>query len=409
MQPMQRAEVSSADPGGIALQTRRVLLGLVAFLLSLTATSTARAGYQITDLGILGGGMSQGAAISDAGLATGTSSFGSGVSQAFLYNPTTGQVASLGGVSGGSSYGKAINAGGVVVGGGVVANGQTFALKFFQGQATQLQSVPGWVGSGATGINDLGQIVGTATLASGVTHAFLVNAAGKTTDLGTFGAYSTQATGINESGVIVGSISYSTGVTHAFRVSLGGAIQDLGGLSGANNSSYGLAINNQGEVVGYGGSLLNPTAFRTLADGTLQNLGTLPGASSGVANAVNDYGQIVGAATYNSGGTSVSEAFYFSDRTGMIDLTQSLVNGQGWDITSATGINNYGQITGTAVYNGQTHAYLLTPVLSAVPEPSSVWLIGLGLVCGFGVQARFRRGRTGDREVDAPADAFPGR
>ena len=253
---------------------------------------------------------------------------------------------------------------------------------------TDLGTMPGWTGSAATGINDRDQVVGTATLAQGVTHAFAIQPLGKPTDLGTFGGVSTQANGINATGVIVGSIEYSTGVTHAFRVSSGGELQDLGGLNGGNSLSYGLAINNAGEVVGYGGTAAAPTAFRSMPNGTLQSLGTLPGAIKGQANAVNDYGQIVGTAIFNAG---ASEAFYFSDRTGMIGLTQSLVNGSGWDLKTATGINDFGQITGTGEYNGVTHAFLLTPVLTAVPEPSSVVLTGLGLLGLLAARGPLRR------------------
>lgn len=364
---------------------------LIVLALLSTVTSVARAGYEITDLGVLSGGAgsSQGSAVSPAGLVTGTTTTGSGETHGFLYNPATGGLTDLG-----PGAGVAVNTGGTVVGSATVAGGQTHAFEFASGRATDLGTMPGWTGSAATGINDSGVVVGTSVLAQGVTHAFAVDATGKVNDLGAFGAYGAQANGINALGVIVGSVEYSSGVTHAYRVVLGGGIQDLGGLSGANSLSFGLAINNAGEVVGYGGSAAAPTAFRSLPDNTLQDLGTLPGAIRGQANAVNRFGQIVGTAVYNAG---ASQAFYFSDRTGMLNLSQALVNGQGWDVKTATGINDFGQITGTAVYNGATHAFLLTPILTAVPEPSSVCLTGLGLLAWLAARACRRRPPVGGR------------
>jgi hypothetical protein len=61
----------------------------------------------------------------------------------------------------------------------------------------------------------------------------------------------------------------------------------------------------------------------------------------------------------------------------MIDLNSLLDSGSGWVLTSANGINDSGQITGTGIFQGQTHAYLLTPT---VPEPSSFLLAGSGVV-----------------------------
>jgi hypothetical protein len=50
-------------------------------------------------------------------------------------------------------------------------------------------------------------------------------------------------------------------------------------------------------------------------------------------------------------------------------------------LTSGTGINDVGQITGYAVQGGILHALLLTPLAGDVPEPAS-WALMLG---GFGL------------------------
>lgn len=72
----------------------------------------------------------------------------------------------------------------------------------------------------------------------------------------------------------------------------------------------------------------------------------------------------------------------------MVALSNSLVNSQGWNLQTATGINNFGQIVGTGVFDGETHAYLLTPALTAIPEPSALVLITLGLISLLATRGR---------------------
>ena len=58
-----------------------------------------------------------------------------------------------------------------------------------------------------------------------------------------------------------------------------------------------------------------------------------------------------------------------------------------WLIASASGINDLGQVTVDAYWNGQRTAALLTPV-SAIPEPSTFWLFFGALTCGIAVANR---------------------
>jgi hypothetical protein len=62
----------------------------------------------------------------------------------------------------------------------------------------------------------------------------------------------------------------------------------------------------------------------------------------------------------------------------MIDLNLLIDPTTGWVLNEASGINESGQIVGWGLHNGQTRAFLITPV----PEASTygMMLAGLGLV-----------------------------
>ena len=51
----------------------------------------------------------------------------------------------------------------------------------------------------------------------------------------------------------------------------------------------------------------------------------------------------------------------------MVDLNTTLINPTGWQLTSANGINDYNQIVGTGIHNGQIRAFLLNPITTTLP------------------------------------------
>lgn len=169
--------------------------------------------------------------------------------------------------------------------------------------------------------------------------------------------------GINNAGQLTGMSEVFTPVTfrfenHAFLWS-GGIPQDLGTFGAL--TSIGTAINDLAHVAGsfYGSvsGLIPSHAF--LWDGSMRDIGSLFGNSVGLA--INNIDQIVGSS--DGGAFNPTTHAFFWDGLKMWDLNTQLVSGSGWtEITSATGINDAGQITGYGTIGGQTHAFVLTPV-----------------------------------------------
>src|SRR5690606_37408831 len=126
-------------------------------------------------------------------------------------------------------------------------------------------------------------------------------------------------------------------------------MHDLGTLPGST-TSYAVAINNAGQVVGYARFAIDKAhAFLyDLADGTMHDLGTLPGRDESFATGINDAGRIVG---YSRVADGSFHAFVYDGGT-MYDLNDlidpddllhgSVVLEQAWDINERGDIAAYG-------------------------------------------------------------------
>jgi len=88
------------------------------------------------------------------------------------------------------------------------------------------------------------------------------------------------------------------------------------------------------------------------------DLGTL-GSDYSIAYGINDVGKVVGDSFTSSG---QPHAFLWNNGK-MFDLNNLLSDNSGWELVSAQGINNRGQIVGYGFFYDQGYkAFLLTPV-----------------------------------------------
>jgi probable HAF family extracellular repeat protein len=214
-------------------------------------------------------------------------------------------------------------------------NGILYDLGLLPGSAPNASSY-------AYAMNNRGEAVGKAAAADQTFHPALFRG-GQAVDLGVLGpgGYEATALGINDAGQVVGGSESGAGV-HAFLYQ-NGTMSDLGTLPGGIHS-YAYDINALGHVVGFsmtttfgGGIAQHAFLYR---QGTMMDLGTLPGGShSSTASAVNAADHVVGS---SAGTRAQNQAFLWVDGS-MTDLGTF-----GGNASSASDINDAGVVVGAA-------------------------------------------------------------
>ncbi len=210
-----------------------------------------------------------------------------------------------------------VNATGLAVGWSVDSIGDTDAVRWDGTRATTLVSGPGAPSiSIATAVNNAGTIVGRGDFGTAPFRRALKWQGTTMTTLQTLGGGSDAATGISESGLITGgSLSPLDSKFHAVLWE-GTTITDLGLFGTHPTSGYG--VNSCGTVVG---------------------------------DSVIDVGlDIIDAVIWQDGGPAVA-------------LETLLPAGHGWDLHTAQGINDAGQVVGYGFRSGMSgiRSFLLTP------------------------------------------------
>ena len=321
--------------------------------------------YSIIDLGTLGGSESRAWAINNNGQVVGDAQTSSGQFRAFQFTDINtnqqldpGEMQDLGIVGNAlESRGRDINNNGQVVGFLPTSTGSTRA--FLWNSTSGMQELTGSSNS-ALSINNNGVAVGFFKVNQFQFHASRWQNA-QAFPLITPIDKSSWATGINDSGQIVGYTDINGNPIRAFLYE-SGEMKDARDLGTLNSTSTTRAwdINNQSQVVGQSGS----KAFFWSSNGGIKDLGSL-GSGSSQALAINNQTQVVGKSNDSAFIWRDSNSNGQPDPGEMIDLNTLLPSNAGWSLTEAQDINDAGQIVGTGIINGQTHAFLLTPTLDA--------------------------------------------
>jgi probable HAF family extracellular repeat protein len=213
------------------------------------------------DLGTLGGASSQANAVNDSGQIVGFAhTTGDVASHASLWTNSSNPAIDLGTLGGTVSQASAINGSGQIVGTAYTASNYPQAVLWTNSNSAAIDlGALGGNSSQAYGINAAGQIVGYgATTSNAAYHAaFWTNRNSTAIDLGTLGGTYSQANAINDSGQIVGAADTTSNLTpHAILwTNSSSPAVDLNTLIPAGSGwllSYPYAINDSGEIVGYG-------------------------------------------------------------------------------------------------------------------------------------------------------------
>ena len=253
-----------------------------------------------------------------------------------------------------------------------------FGFVWRNGVMTALPTLGG-NNSSAFGVNNRGQVVGFAETGAKdpscvppqqlVINAVVYGPRGEVQQqlLPLKGDDLSAAVGINDNGDVVGlSGTCGTPDTTALGVHAvvwrNGSVSDLPGLGGAMNNAA-IAINNSGQIAGISDPPGDATTYGVLwRNGAITNLGTLPGDFSSVAADINARGQVVG----SSCDVNFSCRAVLWDNGVAIDLNSLVPTGSLY-LTQAEGINDRGEIAGTA-FDQSTGA---SPAFLAIPAPAA--------------------------------------
>jgi probable HAF family extracellular repeat protein len=328
--------------------------------------------YAVTDLGTLGSA-SRAEAINNRGQVVGYSyGLESGRVIAFIWDRENG-MRPLNPPDWLHADAFDINDAGQAVGGAGVPQGSDtwFWFGFFGAGTHWLGLAPpaGWNALEARGVNEAGQVVGTVSrsgsTADGNSFAFLFDGA-TIRDLTPWVGARSIALDINNAGQVVGSSGDAMSSNYRAFLYDGVRSRDLGTLGGSSSLAY--AINDRGHVVGISSIARDLREHAFFYDGVMMHdLGDLDYLGSGASD-VNIWDQVVGDSEV--GTPAEPHAFLYSNGV-MTDLNDLIPPDSGWVLSSATGLNDGGQIVGWGRIRREEHPFLLDPRLERIPGSGS--------------------------------------
>lgn len=309
-------------------------------------------------------------------------------SQYFWDNGTLSELGFLSGAN--ATYANSINNFGQVVGSSGLLGSSSSAFVWQDGIMSSLGTPPASICTGcyyttANDINDQGQVVGNlVNLSLDPAQLGFVWANGTLTDTIAPSYLINDANAINNAGQVIATASARWSITYVWN---NGIFTALDTPQERTSITYVKAtdINNAGQVVGSFSILPFFSSDRAtlLWDG---NTGTILDNFDGnvfSANSINDATLVVGSRPIS---TTTSQAVLWEDGE-LFDLNTLIPADSGWELVSASKINNKNQIVGTGKINGESRGFLLTPEAKSVPEPTSaLGVLGLG-----GLSLVFRR------------------
>lgn len=317
---------------------------------------------------------------------------------------------------------------------GMVFAGMISALNAAaQSYAVTPLAPAGALESQATALNNNGQATGRIRQPSGNWHAFLFS--GEFQDVGTLGGPDSEGLAINAAGDVVGSSSVTpNGTPHAFLYHQGQIIDLNNRVVAATGWTLTSAMyaGDAGQIIANGASgtatqlfLLSPAAcsgakaVETASCYTLTPWqGALPFGASASPAPVRSSGVMTLA--FNAAGLAVgySEAQAGTPHAIVIangnvtDLNTAIRSDSGWTLTTAAAINNFGQIAGSGLYQGETQAFLLTPLQlgasSGKDAPAETSSTASSVAAAAMPGAAAPLGQSGVTPLDAPSGAAGG-
>ena len=324
---------------------------LLSPLLAVVSAQTQTLRYTITDLGAF-----TARAMNDAGEVAGSMG-----NKAVLYS--NGSLSDITPPNGVIAEALGLNNVGQVVGkvffcdlvDGNCVNGRTRGFVYDKGTHVILGTLGGR-DSMAVDVNDAGQVAGWAdTTTGGPSHAIIFKN-GSLEDIGArSSADSTIASGINSSGEVSGLGSSNTSNRGAF-------LYRNGSFFFFETNGFANDINNSAQVVGrFGGNDDGSARAFLFSDAVRKDLGTLSTSHRfSSALAINNVGEVVGVSSPSFFSSDGERAFVYGGGV-MQDLNTLVPASSGRVLTSASDINDAGQIVANGLVNDVSHAFLLTP------------------------------------------------